>query len=148
MRARLNRSYSYGCADPAALTEEESGITAGPSSSKPEKGATSKPVLLKDYQRARMIADPTLSISDETPDPSFRPTFAQEERALKEEVTKAFGAGAADSDEEDDGLLVRRSKTKDERQQEEEDYAKFLKENAGDRAVEDALEAEEKFLRE
>lgn len=121
-------------------------MMASTSTSKP-KASTSKPVLLKDYQRSRMLADPTFSLSDETPDASFQPTFAQEERALKEEVTKAFGAGA-DSDDEDDGLLVRRSKTKDEAKQEAEDYEKFLKENAGDRAVEDALEAEEKFLRE
>lgn len=97
-----------------------------------------------------MIADPTFSLSDETPDASFKPTFAQEERALKEEVTRAFGAAASEDgdDEGMDGLLVKRSKTKDEQQREKEDYEKFLKENAGDRAVEDALEAEEKFLRE
>lgn len=41
-----------------------------------------------------------------------------------------------------------REKTKDEREKEDEEYQKFLKENVGDREVEDALEQEEKFLRE
>mgnify|MGYP001585880411 FL=1 len=45
-------------------------------------------------------------------------------------------------------MLVPREKTKDEREKEDEEYAKFLKDNVGDREVEDALEQEEKFLRE
>jgi protein KRI1 len=94
-----------------------------------------------------MLADPTFSLSDSAPDSSFIPTFAQEELALKAEVKKAFLGDDDGSDGEDD-LLVKRSKTKDERQREDEEYEAFLKTNAGDRAVEDALEQEEKFLRE
>lgn len=129
------------------LTEEEQGISGGATTQQQPKASTSKPVLLKDYQRSRMIADPTFSLSDATPDASFQPSYAQEARALKDEVTKAF-LGDGDESEGDDDLLVKRSKSKDEKRKEDEEYDRFLKENAGDRAVEDALEQEEKFLRE
>ncbi|KAM0793475.1 hypothetical protein ACM66B_000917 [Microbotryomycetes sp. NB124-2] len=110
--------------------------------------AKSKPVLLKDYQRQRVLADPTLSISDQTPDSSFKPlTHRQEELALKDEVKRAFMGDSQDEDEDDD-LLVARDKTKDEIDNEEREYAEFLKANAGGKAVEDALAAEDRFLKE
>ena len=96
-----------------------------------------------------MIADPTASMPDQPSPEGFVRTFAQEERDLKAEVTQAFLAAGDDGDgSDDDDLLVPREKTKDERQREDDEYAKFLKANVGDREVEDALEQEEKFLRE
>lgn len=115
----------------------------------------SKPVLLKDYQRQRVLADPTLSQPDSAPDASFTPlTHAQEEEALRREVKQAFLGSTrasdddADEDEDEDDLLVRRDKSKDELDQEEQEYAEFLRKNAGGKAVEDALAAEDRFLRE
>lgn len=100
-----------------------------------------------------MLADPTLSTPDTAPDASFQPpTHVQEERALKEEVKRAFFSNLDDDEagdeNEGDDFLVKRSKTKGEREQEEEEYAEFLKKNAGRSAVDAALETEEKFLRE
>lgn len=94
-----------------------------------------------------MLADPTAEQTDEVSADGFARTFAQESLDLKDEVTKAF-AGAGSDDEDMDGLLVRREKTQDEREKDDADYEKFLKANAGDREIEDALEQEEKFLRE
>lgn len=132
---------------PFPPTEEET-RTGAPSASTTKKAKDSKPVLLKDYQRARMLADPTAEGTDDVPADGFARTFAQESLDLKDEVTRAF-AGAGSSDDEDmDGLLVRREKTRDEREEEDAAYEKFLKANAGDREIEDALEQEEKFLRE
>lgn len=125
---------------------EEEHRTASTSTSKTKSSRETKPVLLKDYQRSRLLADPTDSLPDQPSSAGFLPTFAQEETALKAETKKAF-FGAGDESEEDD-LLVPREKTKDEREKEDEEYAKFLKDNVGDREVEDALEQEEKFLRE
>jgi protein KRI1 len=97
-----------------------------------------------------LIADPTDSLPD--PSNSFKPTFADEERQLKRETTRAFHLGAdendAEEEDEEEDLLQPRAKTKDEREKEDEEYNKFIKANAGDRAVEDALEQEEQFLRE
>ncbi|KAK4705353.1 protein KRI1, partial [Phenoliferia sp. Uapishka_3] len=124
--------------------EEELGLAS--TSTLPSKSSkSSKPVLLKDYQRARMLLDPTDSLPDQPSAEGFARTFAQEAIDLKAEVTKAFQGG--ESDDEDD-LLVPREKTKDEREKEDEEYKRFLKANVGDREVEDALEQEEKFLRD
>lgn len=97
-----------------------------------------------------MLLDPTDSLPDTVSSEGFHRTFAQEESDLKNEVTKAFHLGGADEgeSEEEDDLLVPREKTKDEREREDEEYQRFLKDNVGDREVEDALEQEEKFLRE
>lgn len=133
---------------PYADVEEES--RTGPASTSAGttiKKAATKPILLKDYQRSRLIADPT----DSLPDSSFQPTFADEERQLKRDTTRAFHlSNNTNDDEEDDDedLLQPRAKTKDEREKEDEEYNKFVKANVGDREVEDALEQEEKFLRE
>ncbi|KAM0753786.1 Krr1-domain-containing protein [Meredithblackwellia eburnea MCA 4105] len=126
--------------------DEEEQRTASSSKSTTKKASTSKPVLLKDYQRSRLLADPTGSAPDGDEVPL---TFAQESQALKEETKRAFHA-ADDEDEDDgmDGLLVPRSKTKDEKQKEEEDYQQFLKKNVGEKDVEAALEHDEKFLRD
>lgn len=105
-------------------------------------------MLLKDYQRSRLIADPTASLPDTVSAAGFLPTFAQEESALRAETTKAFHGVDSDDESEGEDLLQPREKTKDEREKEDEEYQKFLKENVGDREVEDALEQEEKFLRE
>ena len=98
-----------------------------------------------------MLEDPTLSNYDDIetkPDSSFKPmTHRQEELALRDEVKKAF-MGTEDDDDDEDDLLVKRDKTQDERDKEERDYAQFLKTNAGGKAVQDALAAEDKFLRE
>lgn len=96
-----------------------------------------------------MLLDPTDSLPDTVSPETFHRTFAQEELDLKSETTKAFGLGAgAESDEDEDDLLVPREKSKDEREREDEEYQAFLKDNVEDREVEDALEQEEKFLRE
>lgn len=82
---------------------------------------------------------------------TFKPTFADEERQLKQETMRAFHVERGEEEGsagEDDDLLQPRAKTKDEREKEDEEYNKFIKLNAGDRAVEDALEQEEQFLRE
>lgn len=97
-----------------------------------------------------------MSRPDSAPDASFRPTtHVQEERALKEEVKRAFFAGGEDDnddnesgDDDADGFLIKRSKTKGEQDREEEEYAAFLRKNAGKQAVDAALETEEAFLRE
>lgn len=132
------------------ITAEEEFRTASTSTlpAAPKSKAT-KPVLLKDYQRSRFLADPTDSLPDQPSAEGFFRTFAQEESDLKAEVTRAFHADASGSDDDaEDDLLVPRAKTKDEREKEDEEYARFLKANVGDREVEDALEQEEKFLRE
>ncbi|KAI5475361.1 KRR1 interacting protein 1 [Pseudohyphozyma bogoriensis] len=129
--------------------DEEELRHAGVSTSKQStKTKASKPVLLKDYQRARLIADPTGDSQADQPSASdFLPTFAQEERALRAETKRAFLGGGSDEEEEDD-LLVPREKTQDEAEREEKDYQKFLKENVGVKEVDAALEDEEKFLKD
>ncbi|KAK4055204.1 Kinetochore protein Spc24 [Microbotryomycetes sp. JL201] len=131
--------------------EEESAIgSSSKQSAATRQQSKPKPVLLKDYQRQRVLADPTLSVSDNAPDSSFQPlTHRQEELALKDEVKKAFMGSDSDQGEDDgDDLLVARDKTKDQVEEEEREYAQFLKENAGGKAVEDALAAEDRFLKE
>lgn len=114
---------------------------------KEKKEKPSKPIRLADYQRTRRLLDPTDSLPDQVDPTTFLPTFAQEERDLKLEVTRAF-RGEEEEQEQEEELLVKRVKSKDERDRDDEEYTKFLKDNVGDREVEDALEQEEKFLRE
>ena len=130
---------------PPPLAEEET--RTGPAASASKKAKDSKPVLLKDYQRARMLADPTAEQTDEVSADGFARTFAEESLLLKDEVTRAFAEAGSDDDDMD-GLLVRREKTQDEREKDDAEYERFLKANAGDREIEDAMEQEEKFLRE
>ncbi|KDE09816.1 hypothetical protein MVLG_00214 [Microbotryum lychnidis-dioicae p1A1 Lamole] len=136
------------------FAEEEKGLasTSGTASTKP-KTSSSKPVLLKDYQLQRMLADPTHSqIDDESiPDASFQPpTYAQQEQALKEQVKQAFfqanGSDDQDDGDDDDAFLVKRTQTKDEAQKEQDEYTQFLKTNLGAKAVKEALHEEEEFL--
>ncbi|SCV68517.1 BQ2448_638 [Microbotryum intermedium] len=117
------------------------------------KVSSSKPVLLKDYQLQRLIADPTHSrIDDEaTPDPSFEPpTYAQHEQALQQQVKQAFfqatHSNNDDDDDDDDHFLIKRTQTQDEAQKEQDEYAKFLKTNLGAQAIKEALDQEENFL--
>lgn len=133
--------------------EEESRTTGVASSSTVSKAKTTatKPILLKDYQRSRLIADPTDSLPDSSFVRTVPQTFVESALQLKQDTTRAFhslGENPASDDDDEEDLLVPRSKTKDERQKEDEEYDKFIKANAGDRAVEDALEQEEQFLRE
>lgn len=131
-------------------TEEEkrSSETTSARTNIQSKSSKARPVLLKDYQRARLLADPTgASLDDESSTQDFTPTFAQEERDLKEEVKKAFGVDDENDDEEEEDLLVPRTKTREEREKEDQEYEAFLKKNVGDRDIEDALEADEQFLR-
>ncbi|KAK4057571.1 Kinetochore protein Spc24 [Microbotryomycetes sp. JL221] len=108
----------------------------------------SKPILLRDYQRQRMLNAYASDEDDDDNDTISKPvTHWQEQQALKEEVKRAFMADDDDDDEQGD-LLVQRDKSQDELQREEREYAQFLKQNAGGKAVKDALDAEDRFLRE
>ncbi|BGP44834.1 Kinetochore protein Spc24 [Rhodotorula kratochvilovae] len=116
------------------------------------KASSSKPVLLKDYQRARLLANPE---GDEALDAASGPqTHAEEQRALKREITAAFHAGSDDEDggdesEDDDGLFRPREKGDDEREREAREYERFLETAVGKKAVKQALgeDKEEAFLR-
>lgn len=110
-----------------------------------KKASSSKPVLLKDYQRSRLLAenpedDPEFSNSNT----SILPTPVQEQARLKSEITAAFHA---DSDSEDD-VFQKREQGDDERLKEEREYEKFLETNVGKKAVKAALGDEDDFLRE
>lgn len=62
-------------------------------------------------------------------------THVQEERALREEVTKAFhtaiGDDEVDEEDEDGGFLVKRNRTDIEKDAEKEEYRRFLLANGG-----------------
>ncbi|GAA5908312.1 KRI1 family protein [Sporobolomyces salmoneus] len=126
--------------------ERRTAEAAGNGSTKSKKSASSKPVLLKDYQRSRLLAenpedDPEFASSSSTP---FIPTPAQEQAQLKSEITAAFHA---DSDSEDD-VFQKREQGDDDRLKEERDYEKFLETNVGKKAVKAALGDEDDFLRD
>ncbi|GAA5832203.1 hypothetical protein JCM11251_004278 [Rhodosporidiobolus azoricus] len=137
--------------------------TSGPSSSR-QKTSSSKPVLLKDFQRARLLANPTDdgSLDDDNfggagaAGAGLEPTPVQEQAALKREIKAAFAAaGASDSedeggeeDEEGGGMFRKREKGEGEREKEEREYEKFLETAVGKKAVKEALGNEEAFLRD
>ncbi|GAA5949086.1 hypothetical protein JCM21900_004854 [Sporobolomyces salmonicolor] len=133
--------------DKDIFEEEESRTAAGSNFPAGKKSSTSsKPVLLKDYQRSRLLANPE---GDDALDSTI-PTPAQEQRALKSEITAAFHAGE-DSDEDEDadaGLFRKRERGDDERAKEEREYEKFLETHVGKKAVKEALANEEAFLRD
>ncbi|POY71428.1 hypothetical protein BMF94_5741 [Rhodotorula taiwanensis] len=128
---------------------------ASSSSSSRQKAA--KPVLLKDFQRARLLANPEGDDEATTgANGGYQPTPVEEERMLKQEMKAAFlgaGSGSDDSEDEDDdaeagGLFKKRDKDDDERVREEQDYEKFLESAVGKKAVKAALGDEEAFLRD
>ncbi|GAA5994929.1 KRI1 family protein [Rhodotorula paludigena] len=160
IRAKDPSVYEHGR---EVFDEEEAHTKASrPSSSSraTAKASSSKPVLLKDYQRARLLANPEDDASLDAGDAAPL-THAEEQRALKREITAAFHAGSDDEDdaaaEEDNGdedsdddaggLFKRREKGDDERVREEQEYEKFLETAVGKKAVKEALAEEDAFLR-
>ncbi|GAA6022704.1 hypothetical protein JCM11491_003738 [Sporobolomyces phaffii] len=134
--------------DRDVFEEEERKTARGSGSGATTKAGSnraSKPVLLKDYQRSRLLAE-----NPEDDDPEFAssssvlPTPAQEQAMLKSEITAAFHA---DNDSDDD-VFHKREQGADERVQEEQDYEKFLETNVGKKAVKAALGDEDAFLRD
>ncbi|GAA6032748.1 hypothetical protein JCM8097_000772 [Rhodosporidiobolus ruineniae] len=125
-------------------------ITSAASTSRSKSASSAKPVLLKDYQRARLLANPTGDDALDLPS-GAEPTPVQEEALLKREITAAFH-GADDEDEDEDegegGFFEKRERGRDEREREEEDYEKFLETAVGKKAVKEALGNEEAFLRD
>lgn len=91
---------------------------------------------LQDHQRialleGKLAADPDAEPQD-LPETIIPLSHVQEERALRDEVTKAFHTAIAGDDEEDeDGFLVRREKTDTERDEDKEAYRRFLLANGG-----------------
>ncbi|GAA6059080.1 hypothetical protein JCM10212_002051 [Sporobolomyces blumeae] len=134
-------------ADRDVFEEEEARTASGSTAKTTKKAASSKPVLLKDYQRSRLLANPE---GDDDLDASTLPTPAQEQAMLKSEITAAFhNAGGSDDGSDDDGdVFQKREKGDDERAKEERDYEKFLETNVGKKAVKEALGDEEAFLRD
>ncbi|GAA5887517.1 hypothetical protein JCM6882_001437 [Rhodosporidiobolus microsporus] len=144
--------------------EEEARTTSFSSTksrSKPSGSSSSKPVLLKDFQRARLLANPTDDDSlDALSGGGVEPTPVQEQAALKREIKAAFAAAGGESDDEDEGddededggedggLFKRREKGDDERAREEREYERFLETAVGKKAVKEALGDEEAFLRD
>ncbi|GAA5980268.1 hypothetical protein JCM11641_005524 [Rhodosporidiobolus odoratus] len=132
--------------------EEEEARTASlstASTSRTNKSSSSKPVLLKDYQRARLLANPEDDDSLDAAEPSayIEPTPVQEQARLKSEIKAAF-KGLDEDEDEEGGLFTRRAKGEDERDKEERDYEKFLETAVGKKAVKAALGNEEAFLRD
>ncbi|BGP12777.1 hypothetical protein JCM10213_007291 [Rhodosporidiobolus nylandii] len=128
--------------------EEEARTATLSTSSARTKASSSKPVLLKDYQRARLLANPE---GDERLDSlsGAEPTPVQEQARLKSEITAAFAAAEeSDEDEEGGGLFEKRQKGEGEREREEKEYEKFLETAVGKKAVKEALADEEAFLRD
>ena len=132
------------------MTEEERRTASGPTakSTKKTSASSSKPVLLKDYQRTRLLAENPED--DPSTSSSVLYTPAQEQEMLKSEITAAFHAGADESGSEgsEDDVFRKREKGDDERYREEREYEKFLETNVGKKAVKAALGDEEAFLRE
>ncbi|GAA5980013.1 hypothetical protein JCM10908_001498 [Rhodotorula pacifica] len=114
----------------------------------------SKPVLLKDFQRARLLANPE-GDDDSTVNANVavdaEMTPVEEQRLLKQEMKAAFLGADEDEDEDEEGaggLFKKREKGEDERAREEQDYEKFLESAVGKKAVKAALGDEEAFLRD
>ncbi|KWU43653.1 Krr1-domain-containing protein, partial [Rhodotorula sp. JG-1b] len=153
IRAKDPSVYEEG----RAVFDEEEAETAAArraaaSGSKSARQKASKPVLLKDFQRARLLAN--AQGDDDAAAPSANAEAAltpvEEQRLLKQEMKAAFLGAASDSDDEDEagGLFKKREKGDDERAREEQDYEKFLESAVGKKAVKAALGDEEAFLRD
>lgn len=158
----LRAAPADGCPYPS-LAEEEAATAAARGSGKRSSSrakassSSSKPVLLKDYQRARLLANPEGDEALDDAADGVPRTHAEEQRALKREITAAFHAGSDDDEgeadgddsEDEDGLFRPREKDDDERLREEREYEKFLETAVGKKAVKQALgdDKEEAFLR-
>ncbi|GAA6001833.1 hypothetical protein JCM10207_002341 [Rhodosporidiobolus poonsookiae] len=161
-----NRDPAVYDAERNVFDEEEARTTAFSSSSRANKSSSSaKPVLLKDYQRARLLANPedddaldTASLAL-TNGGAVGPTPVEEQAQLRREMAAAFRGGASSDDEgfgaaggesedEEGGLFTKRKKGEDERVKEEKEYERFLETAVGRKAVKEALADEEAFLRD
>ncbi|GAA5866742.1 hypothetical protein JCM3774_001978 [Rhodotorula dairenensis] len=160
IRAKDPAVYEEG----RAVFDEEEAETAAArraaatAGTKTSRQKSSKPVLLKDFQRARLLADAQGGGDDDDTagagaGAEAEMTPVEEQRLLKQEMKAAF-LGAADSDDDSDdedeagGLFKKREKGDDERAREERDYEKFLESAVGKKAVKAALGDEEAFLRD
>lgn len=93
---------------------------------------------MQDHQRIALLEgklanpDPEDGTHD-LPETIIPLSHVQEERALRDEVTKAFhtAIGGDDEEEDDDGFLVKREKTEMERDEDKEAYRRFLLANGG-----------------
>lgn len=92
---------------------------------------------MQDHQRLALLEgklgnpDPEDDTAD-LPETIIPLTHVQEERALRDEVTKAFHTAiGGDDEDEDEGFLVKREKTDMERDEEKEAYRQFLLANGG-----------------
>lgn len=97
------------------------------------KNEKHKPVTLKDYERQVILDNGGIFEDDSEEDISKRtasPTFAEEERKLKEEFKNVVNKNDSDDDEGNEdafgGIFKKRNKTKDEQEKEEADYLKWL----------------------
>lgn len=146
-------------AEEEAATAAARGSASSSKASRAKGSSSSKPVLLKDYQRARLLANPEgdEALDDAADGGAVPQTHAEEQRALKREITAAFHQAGGSSDEEEggdesedeDGLFRPREKDDDERAREEREYERFLETAVGKKAVKQALgdDKEEAFLR-
>ncbi|KAJ9118179.1 hypothetical protein QFC22_004083 [Naganishia vaughanmartiniae] len=99
-----------------------------------------KAFSLQDHQRIALL-EGKLANPDDQDSPENLPetiiplTHVQEERALREEVTKAFhtaiGDDEVEQEDDDDGFLVKRDRTDTEQDAEKEEYRRFLLANGG-----------------
>ncbi|XP_050334333.1 protein KRI1 homolog isoform X1 [Bactrocera neohumeralis] len=94
-----------------------------------------KPVTLKDYERQVIldkggIFEDEIDSEEDTPNRIPSPTFAEEERKLKEEFKNVVNKNDSEDDEANEdafgGIFKKRNKTKDEQDKEDADYLKWL----------------------
>ncbi|KAJ9099775.1 hypothetical protein QFC21_003773 [Naganishia friedmannii] len=98
-----------------------------------------KAFSLQDHQRIALLGGKLANPDDEDspenlPETIIPLTHVQEERALREEVTKAFHTAIGDNEvkeEDDDGFLVKKDRTDTEKDVEKEEYRRFLLANGG-----------------
>lgn len=95
---------------------------------------------MQDHQRIALLEGKLANPDDEDspenlPETIIPLTHVQEERALREEVTKAFhtaiGDDKVEEEDDDDGFLVKRDRTDTEKDAEKEQYRRFLLANGG-----------------
>lgn len=93
---------------------------------------------MQDHQRIALLEGKLAHPDDDDgqqnlPETIIPLSHVQEERALRDEVTKAFhtAIGGDEEEEDDDGFLVKREKTDTERDEDKEAYRRFLLSNGG-----------------